>query len=66
VVLSDEDIVKFQALYKSQLGIDISKEDACERAEKLVRLVSLIYRPITPTEPEVVEARQVTSLLKPK
>ena len=50
MVLSDEDITKFQALYKSAFGTDISREDAYESGVKLLRLMSLVYKPMTEQE----------------
>jgi len=38
MVLSDEDIVKFQALYKSEFGMEISREDAYEKGIKLLTI----------------------------
>ncbi len=50
MVLSDEDIVKFQALYKSEFGMEISREDAYEKGVKLLRLMSIVYKPMTEKE----------------
>lgn len=50
MALSDEDIRKFQALYKSAFGIEISREDAYESGIKLLRLMSLVYKPMTAQE----------------
>lgn len=50
MVLSDEDIVKFQALYKSEFGMEISREDAYEKGVKLLRLMSIVYKPMTQKE----------------
>jgi hypothetical protein len=46
MVLSDEDILKFQALYKKEFGVEISKEDAYEEGIKILKLVSIVYKPI--------------------
>ena len=43
MALSDENIKKFQEIYKSRFGKDISKEDALEQGTKLLRLISIIY-----------------------
>lgn len=45
MVLSDENIIEFQTLCKEHFGIDISKEDAYQQGTKLLRLISIIYRP---------------------
>jgi hypothetical protein len=66
MVLSDENIVKFQALYKEHFGKEIGKEDAYEQGMKLLRLTSLSYRPMTLTELEAVKARQAELLQKQK
>ena len=50
MVLADEDIVKFQALYKSEFGMEISREDAYEKGVKLLRLMSIVYKPMTEKE----------------
>jgi hypothetical protein len=45
--LTNEQIEKFQELYKQQFGEEISYEEAADRGLKLVRLVRLVYKPIT-------------------
>jgi hypothetical protein len=55
MVLSDEDIAKFQTLYRNQFGIEISREDAYEKGVKLLRLLSVVYRPITKSECEEIQ-----------
>lgn len=60
-MLSDEDIAKFQNLYKSHFGIEISREDAYEQGIKLVRLMSIVYKPMTEDEfKRVQEHRKAT------
>ncbi len=55
MVLSDEDIKSFQDLYRSNFGKEISKEDAYESGIKLLRLMSLAYKPMTQTEYDFVQ-----------
>ncbi len=55
MVLSDEDIVKFQALYKGEFGMEISREDAYEKGIKLLRLMSVVYKPMTESEYEQIQ-----------
>ena len=45
MILSDEKIKEFQELHKEHFGVEISKEDARENGIKLLRLISIIYRP---------------------
>lgn len=55
--LSDEDIMKFRALYKSELGMEISREDAYEKGIKLLRLMSIVYKPMEKKEFNRVQER---------
>ena len=47
MVLSNEQVAEFQKIYTSYFGKDISKEEAYEKGIKLLRLMLLIYKPIT-------------------
>ena len=62
MVLSDEDIAKFQDLYKSHFGKEISKEDAYEQGIKLVRLLSIVYKPMTENEYKRVQEHRKATL----
>lgn len=68
MALSDEDIRKFQALYKSAFGTDISREDAYESGIKLLRLMSLVYTPMTEQELKSIQKhrRDTLALLQEK
>jgi len=57
-MLSDEQIRKFQMLYKKHFGKEISQEEAYEKGAKLIRLVELIYKPMTEDEYKQVQKRQ--------
>ncbi|MCX6736522.1 MAG: hypothetical protein NTW73_00285 [Candidatus Parcubacteria bacterium] len=61
-MLLDEDIVKFQVLYKSELGIEISREDAYEKGIKLLRLMSIVYKPMTEQEHELIQKHRKDTL----
>jgi hypothetical protein len=56
-MLSDEQIKKFQTLYKN-LGKEIRKEEAYEKGAKLIRLVELIYKPMTEDEYKQLQKRR--------
>ncbi len=45
MVLTEEDIIKFQELYKSEFGMEISKNVALEKATQLLNLMSTICKP---------------------
>lgn len=49
-MLSDEQITKYQTLYKTRFGKEISREEAFEQGVKLIRLIELIYKPMTTLE----------------
>ncbi len=49
-MLSDEQITKYQMLYKNRFGKEISREEAYEQGAKLIRLIKLIYKPMTQEE----------------
>jgi len=57
-MLSDEQIKQFQMLYKKQFGKEISREEAYEKGAKLVRLVELIYKPMTENEYKQLQKRR--------
>lgn len=65
MVLSAEDIKKFQALYKSEFGKEIRFEDAQEKGIRLLNLMSAIYKPMTQAEFERIQAhrKNTTELL---
>ena len=57
-MLSDEQVTKFQVLYKQQFGQEITKDEALEKGAKLVRMMQLIYKPMTKGEYEKVQKRR--------
>lgn len=60
--LTDEDILKFQTLYKSEFGMEISREDAYEKGIKLLRLMSIVYKPMTEKEYEFIQKHRSDTL----
>ncbi len=49
-MISDEQIKKFRTLYKNHFGEEISQAEAYRQGVKLVRLMELVYKPITKQE----------------
>ena len=45
--LTDDEVLQFQTIYRKSFGKEISREEALERGIKLVRLVEIIYKPMT-------------------
>lgn len=62
MVLTDADIAKFQALYRSEFGKEISAEQAYEQGIKLVRLMSAVYRPMTKEQFEKIQKHREATL----
>jgi hypothetical protein len=64
-MLSDIQITQFQKLYKNRFGKKISRNEAYEQGVKLIRMVELIYKPMTEIEYQQLQRRrQETSDLK--
>lgn len=57
-MISNLQIEKFRILYKNRFGIELSREEACEKGIKLIRLVELIYKPMTEVEFEQLQKRR--------
>ena len=57
-MLSDDQIIKFQALYKKHFGEEITREEAYEQGAKLIRLVRLVYKPMTENEYKQLQKRR--------
>ncbi len=62
--LSDEQIEQFQALYFKQYGKELNKQDAMEQASKLLRLVMLIYRPMSVEDFDAIQTRRLNEMPK--
>lgn len=52
MLLSEDQIAKFQEIYRQRLGKEIDKKEAYEKGTKLLRLMQIIYRPMTIEEYE--------------
>ncbi len=64
-MLSDEQIKTYQTLYKNRFGKEISREEAYEQGVKLLRLIEIIYKPMTEKEfQKLQERRKQTGDLK--
>lgn len=62
MLLLDADIRKFQELYKARFGMDISKEEALAKGTQLLRLMELVYKPITKDEHDLIHKRRLETL----
>jgi len=62
--LTDAQISRFQEIYHKRFGKKISREEALEKGIKLVRLMQIVYRPITKKEyRQLQERRKITQKL---
>ncbi len=56
-MISKEYLEKFKEIYKKEFGKEISDEDALEQGTKLLRMVELIYKPMTVKEYDAFQKR---------
>ncbi len=60
-MLTQAQIDKFASIYKAHFGKEISREKIIEDGTKLIRLVGLVYKPITEVEYQRLKKRRQTS-----
>lgn len=58
MLLTSNQITRFQEIYQKRFGKKISREEALEKGIKLVRLMQIVYRPITKEEYKKLQARR--------
>lgn len=56
--ISEAQLTTFKALYKQHFGEELSQKEALEKALKLVRMMQLVYQPITKEQYQRVIKRQ--------
>ena len=57
-MLTDQQIIKFQTLYKNRFGKELNRQEAYEKGVKLLRLMEIIYKPMTQEEYQQLEERR--------
>ena len=57
-MLSKDHLKKFKKIYKNRFGKELSDQVALDEATKLLRLMELIYKPMTEAEFKMVEKRR--------
>ena len=57
-MISKEHLEKFKVLYKNRFGVEISDQEALEEGTKLLRLMKIIYKPMTVEEYELLQKRR--------
>jgi len=56
--ISEAQLTSFKVLYKQHFGEELNHKDAYEKALKLVRMMQLVYKPITKEQYQQVIKRQ--------
>jgi len=56
-VLDEEQITKFQTIYKNRFGTELNREDAYTQGIQLLQLAKLIYKPMTVDEFKSIQVR---------
>ena len=57
-MISKESLEKFKKLYKDHFNIELSDEDVLEKATKCLRIVEIVYKPMTLKEYEALQKRR--------
>lgn len=57
--LSLEQLTSFQSLYRNHFGIDLTVQEAQEKALALLVMVKATYRPITKEDEESTKQRKI-------
>jgi hypothetical protein len=59
MIFTEAQLTKFKALYKKHFDEELSQEDAYDKAQKLVLMMSIVYKPMTVTRyQQVLERRK--------
>jgi len=53
-----EHLDKFKKIYKKQFKEELSDSEALEKATKLIRLIEIVYKPMTEEEYEILQKRR--------
>lgn len=57
-MLSDDQIKKYQILYYERFGFRLGRAEVCEKAESLVRIVEMTYKPMNEKEAKMLKKRR--------
>jgi len=61
MIPSKEAVEEFKEIYEKRFGEELSDQDALEKASKLLRLMEIIYKPMTQKEYDEVQKRREES-----
>lgn len=62
-MLTNKQVDKFQDIYRKRFGKEISRANALEKGIKLVRLMKIIYKPITEKDLEDLQKRRKNKIM---
>ena len=57
-MISKEKLEEFKNIYKKRFNKTLSDQDAIEKGTKLLRLVEIVYKPITQKEYDALQKRR--------
>lgn len=57
-MISKERLQKFKQIYKKRFNKDLSDQEALEKATRLLRLVEIVYKPMTQEEYNALQKRR--------
>lgn len=57
-MISKERLEEFKRIYKKKFGKELSNQEALEKATKLLRMVELVYKPITKENYDKLQKRR--------
>lgn len=58
MMLTPERVAEFKELCKKELGLELTDEQAYDYAIKFLRMMEIVYRPMTKADMAAVEARR--------
>lgn len=57
-MISKEELEKFKIIYKKEFDIDLSDQAALDKATELLRLIKVIYKPMSKNEYDNMQERR--------
>ncbi|MFA5172927.1 MAG: hypothetical protein WC435_00785 [Candidatus Paceibacterota bacterium] len=57
-MISKKELEKYKAIYRKHYSKEISDQEALEQGIKLIRLIELVYKPITKDEYKKLQKRR--------
>lgn len=57
-MLTEQNITTFQAIYKARFHKDLTRQEAVEKGIKVLRLMQLIYKPMTVEQYQRLQERR--------